>query len=165
MSSRESLNGKMVAVVRVRGSVHVKGDIEDTLMLMNLNHKNHATFIPYNDSTRGMLIKVNDYVTWGEVDAHIVEKVLSTRGKSAGRKALDDAYMKAHSKYATIKDYAAALSSNKASFKDVEGIIPVIRLNPPKKGFDKGGIKKPYSIGGALGYRGAKIAELIERML
>jgi len=40
-----------------------------------------------------------------------------------------------------------------------------IRLNSPKKGYGRKGIKVPFSKGGALGYRGKKINELIKRML
>jgi len=39
------------------------------------------------------------------------------------------------------------------------------RLNPPRGGFEKEGIKVAYSLGGALGYRGHKIDALIKRML
>ena len=38
-------------------------------------------------------------------------------------------------------------------------------LNPPRKGFGRKGVKVPFSKGGALGYRGDKINDLIERML
>ncbi len=39
------------------------------------------------------------------------------------------------------------------------------RLNPPKGGFERKGIKKPFSKGGALGYRGSKINSLIKKMV
>jgi len=39
----------------------------------------------------------------------------------------------------------------------------VFRLNPPKKGYKS--IKKSYKEGGALGYRGEKINNLIQRMI
>ena len=39
------------------------------------------------------------------------------------------------------------------------------RLAPPRKGFERKGIKKPFSVGGALGYRGSKINDLIRRMV
>ena len=39
------------------------------------------------------------------------------------------------------------------------------RLNPPRKGWEGKGIKKSYSVGGALGYRGKAINDLIKRML
>jgi len=39
------------------------------------------------------------------------------------------------------------------------------RLNPPRKGFGRKGIKVPFVSGGALGYRGDRINDLIIRML
>lgn len=41
----------------------------------------------------------------------------------------------------------------------------VIRLQPPRKGFGRKGIKVPFSVGGALGYRGEKINDLLKRMV
>jgi len=38
-------------------------------------------------------------------------------------------------------------------------------LHPPKGGFEKKGIKTPFKKGGALGYRGAKINDLIKKMI
>ena len=38
-------------------------------------------------------------------------------------------------------------------------------LTPPRGGFERKGVKMPYNKGGALGYRGAAINELITRML
>ncbi len=38
-------------------------------------------------------------------------------------------------------------------------------LQPPKKGFGRKGIKIPYSKGGAYGYRGKAINDLIKRMV
>jgi len=40
-----------------------------------------------------------------------------------------------------------------------------LRLNPPRKGYGRKGIKKSFQEKGALGYRGDKINELIKRML
>ena len=38
-------------------------------------------------------------------------------------------------------------------------------LHPPRGGFERKGIKAPFSKGGALGYRGLEINDLIKRML
>ncbi|MBN2459408.1 uL30 family ribosomal protein [Candidatus Woesearchaeota archaeon] len=38
-------------------------------------------------------------------------------------------------------------------------------LHPPRGGFERKGIKKPFIKGGALGYRGDKINALIKKML
>ena len=41
----------------------------------------------------------------------------------------------------------------------------VFRLNPPKKGYGRKGVKMPFSKGGALGDRGDKINDLLARMM
>ncbi|MBW2991144.1 uL30 family ribosomal protein [Candidatus Woesearchaeota archaeon] len=38
-------------------------------------------------------------------------------------------------------------------------------LHPPRGGFERKGVKTPFKKGGALGYRGAKINDLIKKML
>ena len=40
----------------------------------------------------------------------------------------------------------------------------VFRLNPPRKGYGRKGIKMPFRLGGAYGNRGEKINDLIMRM-
>lgn len=39
------------------------------------------------------------------------------------------------------------------------------RLSPPQGGFERKGIKKPFTKGGVLGYRGSKINALIKKMI
>ena len=75
------------AVVRVRGSVNVKPKIKETMRLMKLNRVNHCVIIPENDTYKGMLNIIKDYVTWGEVDAETAELMLETSGKSGGNRA------------------------------------------------------------------------------
>ncbi|MFH1439907.1 MAG: uL30 family ribosomal protein [Candidatus Woesearchaeota archaeon] len=49
--------------------------------------------------------------------------------------------------------------------KDKNKTKPFFRLNCPKKGYGRKGIKKPFNCGGGLGYRGAKINDLIRNMM
>lgn len=49
--------------------------------------------------------------------------------------------------------------------KDDKKIKPFFRLNSPQKGFERKGIKYPFSLGGALGDRKEKINGLIKRMV
>lgn len=51
-----------------------------------------------------------------------------------------------------------------AELRDVPELKPVFRLRPPKRGYEREGIKKPYSVGGTLGYRKEAINELLEKM-
>jgi len=41
----------------------------------------------------------------------------------------------------------------------------VYHLAPPRKGYERKGVKQPFSRGGALGYRKDKINDLIKRMI
>ena len=156
---------ELIAVIRVRGRTHIRYGIDDTLKLLNLTRKNHCTLILGDDGLRGMVGKAKDYITWGEVDEKTVAKLLKERGRVSGGKKLTDAYVKENSGYADINAFAKALSNGEAKLRDVKGLKPVFRLNPPKKGFERKGIKKPYSVGGALGYRGDKIKAVLERMM
>lgn len=156
--------GKII-VLRVRGTAHVKSEIEDTLNLLNLTRKNHCVILDKKPEVMGMVHKVNDYVTWGEADANLIEKLVTSRGRLSGNKKISDDAVKEGSKYKSVKEFAKAVSDGKAGVNDVKNLKPIFRLNPPLKGFERAGIKKPFKSGGVLGYRGEKINELIERML
>jgi large subunit ribosomal protein L30 len=49
--------------------------------------------------------------------------------------------------------------------KSKKGESKIYRLSPPKGGFERKGIKQPFSVGGVLGYRGEAINALIRKML
>ena len=151
------------AVIRIRGIVNVRTDIEDTLKMLRLNQVNHCVILPKTKSYLGMLQKVKDYVTWGEVSPEILARMILHRGRLTGDKKISDSYIKKNTKYKSIMSFAKAVSSGETNYKDVKEIKPVIRLHPPKKGYE--GVKKSYSAGGALGYRGQDINKLIERMI
>jgi large subunit ribosomal protein L30 len=155
---------KMVLAIRVRGQVRVRPQIEDTLKKLQLNKLHHAKLIKATSSLQGMIDKAKDYITWGEVEADLIELLLSKRGRLSGNRRLTDAYVKKNSSYSSISAFAKALASGKASLADVEGLKPIFRLTPPKKGF-RG--KKYYSVGmgGITGYRGADIEQLATRMI
>lgn len=150
-------------VIRVRGIPDVNRDIEHTMDLLGLNRVNHAVVVPETDSIKGMLQKAKDYVTWGEVDQATLAAMIRARGRVAGDEAVTDDYLKDKSEFATVDDMAKAIIENDYRMKDVDGAKPVFRLHPPVKGYE--GNKRSFQNGGALGYRGAKINDLINRML
>lgn len=49
--------------------------------------------------------------------------------------------------------------------KDAKKTKKFFRLHPPRGGFERQGIKVGFNAGGALGYRGAKINDLIKKMV
>ena len=152
-----------LAVVRIRGDVATNQDIRDTLRMLRLTRQNHLVFVPDNAVTKGMLQKVKDYVTWGEPDLETLTKVIQNRGRLEGDKLLTDEYIKANSGFATARDFAAAVLGQKAKYSDLNDITPVIRLHPPRGGFEN--TKTSYSAGGSLGRRGKAINPLLMRML
>ncbi len=151
------------AVIRVRGIPDVNRDIQHTMFLLGLNRVNHCVIVPENDVMKGMLQKAKDYITWGEVDQETLAAMIRARGRVAGDDAVTDEYLKEVSEFATVDDMAKAIIENDYRMKDVEGAKPVFRLHPPVKGYE--GNKRSYRNGGALGYRGADINALINRML
>ena len=156
---------KLIAMVRPRGRAHIRGSIADTLRMLNLTRVNHCSLVFDKFKFKGMLFKAKDYITWGEVSEKTLARLLKERARVVGDKPLTDDYVKKNSKLDSVKALAAALMSGKARLNDVKGLKKVFRLSPPKKGYERKGIKVPYSSHGVLGYRGDKINDLIERMV
>lgn len=152
-----------VAVVRVRGHARVRRDAVETMEMIRLNRPNHCVLLPHNETTKGMLQVVKDYVTWGEVGHDTVARLLFHRGEVQGGGRLTDSYVKENSGHASILSLAKAVEKGEARLSDVKGLKPVLRLSPPRGGYK--GAKMPFSDGGALGYRGAEIDKLVDRML
>ena len=113
------------AVLLVRGLINTSAETKDTLKMLNLQNQHQLTIIPKNPQKLGMLKKVKDYITWGEINEE-TKKLLNEKRKT-------------NKKYYT--------------------------LHPPRGGFERKGIKKPFTKGGVLGYRKDKINELIQKML
>ena len=149
------------AVVKVRGSINVKPKIKETMKLMRLNRVNHCVIVPENETYEGMLKIIKDYVTWGEVDVETTELMLESSGKTSGNAIFTKKELK-DSSFKTMKALAKNLSEGKVVMRDVPKLKPLFRLHPPRKGYE--GVKRSFKEGGALGYRGEKINQLIRRM-
>lgn len=147
------------AAVRLRGNVNKRREVKDTLRMLGLTRVNHCVLVPDTPSYRGMLQKVKDFITWGEVDCDTVELLLRHRGELVGGKKLTDENVKALG-YPSLSELAKAICEGKIR---VEGLKKVFRLHPPKKGLKS--IKHPFGHGGDLGYRGKAINDLIARMV
>lgn len=128
-------------VIRVRGTIHARHDIVATLHHLRLNRPNHATVVPEEARFRGMIDKVQGYVTWGEADAATVAILVEKRGPPA----------------------AASTGGATPPANGAPATLPIYRLHPPKGGWRS--TKKPFARGGALGYRGAAINDLARKMV
>lgn len=162
--TEKSTAKQRIAVVRIRGECKIRKGVEDTFKLLKLYKKNNCIVVPSTASFVGMLQKIRDYVTWGEIDEKTFKELLQKRGKLPGKKPLTEQYLKEKTKLdfnSFIKEFFAF----KKELKDVPGLKQFFKLHPPLKGFERKGVKLPFSMGGALGYRKEKINELIMRMV
>ena len=160
----EEKNKKRIAVVRLRGSINVSKKVKDTLNMLRLYKRNGCVVIPNTPYYIGMIIKTKDYITWGEIDEQTFLELVKQRGRIVGNKLLTEEYLKDKTKLSfdqLTKNYFAF----KIELKQIPGLKLFFKLKPPAKGFERKGIKTPYSMGGALGYRKDKINDLIRRML
>jgi len=153
---------KCFAVVKVRGTIRAQREARETLELLRLPKTNNAVLIDNRPSYIGMLYRVQNYVTWGEISKETVALMLKKRGRLAGGKKLTDEAVEKLG-YKSIDALADAIASCKVEFQKLPNVQPLFKLHPPKKGF-KGKTKKSFTAGGEAGYRGEKISELIKRM-
>src|SRR5574344_1530597 len=70
----------MFAILRVRGPIKVNVDIEHTLKLLRLTRVNHCVIYPEDKKIKGMLFKIRNMVTYGEITKETLKKMLVKRG-------------------------------------------------------------------------------------
>lgn len=115
-----------LCVIRIAGMVRMRKEAMDTLDMLKLRRKYSCVVLEPTKPNLGMVKKVKDFATFGEISDDVYKLLVEKRGKKG-----------------------------KTFF----------RLHPPIKGWERKGTKISYSSGGATGYRGEKINELVKRMI
>jgi len=151
---------KLYAAIRTRGTLNVTAKVSDTMKFLNITKSNYCSLV--HEKQYGMLKRAKDQITWGEINKDILLKLLKKRARTAGDRPLTEEYLKIRK--LSFDELAEKLLKGEMTLKDA-GIKPFFRLHPPKKGFERGGIKRTFTTGGVLGYRGEKINQLIEKMI
>ena len=154
---------KPLVVVRIRGTVSAQREARETLDLLHLGHTNHAVIIDNRPSFKGMLQRINSYVTYGEPTKETIVMMIQKRALLAGDKKLTEEYLTKIG-YKSIDDLAEAIISCKIQYSKLPDIQARFRLHPPSKGY-KGKTKKGFKAGGEAGYRGEAINALVQRMV
>ncbi len=132
----------LYAAVMLKGTAKVNRKVVDTLKNLRLSNINNCVVVPADGTHKGMLKKVAEYVTWGEIDQETLGQLLEKRGKTAAAKA----------KATAVK----ALKDKKLEDGQVFRLSPhtgglkTIRLNFPR---------------GDTGYRGPEINSMLKRMI
>jgi len=149
-NKEKSENIRKIAVVRIRGGINIRRDIKKTLGMLRLYRQNYCIVVPKTQSYLGMVNKVKDYVTWGEVDDQTFKLLIEKKGEMYKGRETDTKGIIKYKKFMAVNG---------------KKVKTFFKLHPPKKGFERRGIKKPFSTGGALGYRKEKINDLLKRMI
>ena len=153
----------MQAVVQLRGEVNMQQKTRDTLKMLNLHRVNHCALVPEDDSTKGMIAKVNDFVAFGEPSVETVADLIEKRGEPLeGSADIDDEWLGENTEYDSVDALAEAIVDEETTLRE-QGLSPVLRLHPPRGGHK--GIKHPRSQGGQLGKHSTEeIDELLTDM-
>jgi large subunit ribosomal protein L30 len=138
----------MILVIRIVGQAAIKKDVEETLRRLNMHRKLASTLISKDDDVKmGMLKKVAERVSYGEISDDLVKDIILKRGETLlGKKVAE-------------KDIPSVIESIK---KGEWKIKRFFRLHPPI-----GGFKKSTKVGAPKGILGENkdIAKLAGRML
>ncbi len=154
----------MFAIIRIRGAIKTNVKIEDTMKLLNLTRNNHCVIYPDNRFVKGMLHKLRNMVTYGEISNETLKKMLNKRGFCYNEKGKLIKFKEHYKDEKKIDKLVEEILSGKTKLEDI-GVKKVFRLKPPTKGFDRKGIKKTFKEGGVLGYRADHINKLLIKMI
>lgn len=152
----------MFAVIRISGKAGLERDVKDTLKMLRLDAPHNCVILPKTPDYTGMIEKVKDYVTYGEVDKQTLLQVLRKRLRSPNNEKVTENALKDITGHNSHEELADALLQGKVRLSNFKQLQPVLRLTSPSKGFKS---TKSHYPEGDLGYRGNAINGLLERMI
>lgn len=138
-----------LAAIAIRGLIKLHPDLRKTMRLLHLHHTNRCVVYQGTPAIKGMLHKVKDYITWGEISEEMFQMLVQKRGRPFLGRLMDRGQRYSY--------HALDIDGKK--------YLPYFSLHPPRKGFERKGVKVSFKTGGALGYRGKAINELLQKML
>lgn len=151
----------MFAIIRIKGTAGLSREVRDTLKMLRLYAPNNCVLAPETPDYKGMLKKVKDVVTFGEIDKKILVEMLKKRLRGKNNRRIDENGLRKITGF-SYEEFADALMQEKVKLKDFNELQPYFRLTPPSKGFKS---TKEHYPKGDLGYRGSAINSLLERMI
>jgi len=120
--------------------------------MLGLKRINNMTLWKEDNQSLQMIKEAKDYTAFGKVSDNVLKELIEKRARPIvpGEKV-------------DTKKVLAELAKGKTPAQS--GIINLFTLSPPRGGFERKGIKVPFSTGGALGDRKEKINDLIKKMM
>ena len=113
---------KPLVVVRIRGTVSAQREARETLNLLHLSHTNHAVLIDSRPAYKGMLQRINSYVTYGEPTKETVALMIQKRALLAGDKKLTSEYLTKIG-YKNVDDLVEDIVSCKVQYGKLPDIV------------------------------------------
>jgi len=153
---------KAYLVIRIKGQADVPYWANTTLRLLKLEKKYRAIILPVKENTDGMLKKIQQFVSWQEVDLPTTKELLDKKGRRSGYKKITPEDI-SKAGFKTINELAASLSEGKISMTKIKPLKPWFALSPPRKGF-KRSTKRLYGQKGILGHN-KELTALVKRMM
>jgi len=71
----------MIAVIRIRGQIGIKQDVKETLFRLRLRRKYVCVVIEPTKENLGMIKKIRNFASYGEISEETYEKLVEKRGK------------------------------------------------------------------------------------
>jgi len=153
---------KAYLVIRIKGQADVPYWANTTLRLLKLEKKYRAIILPVKENTDGMLKKIQQFVSWQEVDLSTTKELLDKKGRRSGYKKITPEDI-SKAGFKTINELAVSLSEGKISMTKIKPLKPWFALSPPRKGF-KRSTKRLYGQKGILGHN-KELTTLVKRMM
>jgi large subunit ribosomal protein L30 len=150
---------KLLAVVRIKGTMKVPMDVRETLDRLNLKKKNWMAFYYDSPAVRGMIKRAGRYVAWGEVENQdLIQELLKKRGRLKGERRLDQKALEQLGCKAVEELAGGILNGDLKAYRN-KGLINIFKLTPPTGGLPKAGSSPRW------GYYGSDISTLISCMM
>ncbi|MGC8533611.1 MAG: 50S ribosomal protein L30 [Candidatus Parvarchaeum sp.] len=146
-----------LAVIKIRTDIGKNKAIKDGLKALGLKKLYSCVILDNSPQNKGILNIIDSVVTYGEIDAKTLSKLLLKRGRISNKKKIE-------AKEQDINSFSESFLKGEKKIADL-GIKNLFNLHPPIKGFERKGKKAPFSLKGSFGYRGDKINELLNRMI
>ena len=154
--------GGAYLVVRIKGQADVPHWARLTMKLMKLEKKHRATILPANETTTGMLRKIQTFVSWSEAHPDIVLELLEKKARKSGYHTLSESDIKSMG-YDDLSSLADSLSQGRVALSKVPLLKPWFALSPPRLGY-KRSTKRLAGQRGVLG-RNRDLPDLVRRMM
>lgn len=152
----------LLLVLNVHGSINSPAAVRQALGELKVSKKFTASVVSDDPATQGMLRLCKEYVTWSPVDLPLLSRLLKERGMVSSARRLDAKALKELG-YGSYDSLAERMLKEGLRLTALEGVLPYLRLAPPKGGFRRS-LRRQASDGGLLGSNPG-LPEIVGRMV